>query len=239
MIGVIIAAGQGSRLKTVTKGIPKTLLYVNRKPIIQWIIDEASAVGIKRFIIVTGYEHERIEKYFLKKPNTSIELVYNPLWKKGNGISVFSSASKIGEEKFVLMMSDHIISRQIIKGIINEKEGKPVLAVERNLDKVFDMEDATKVLVDGKRIISIGKTLKRFNGVDTGLFVLDGLIFRALEKVIKEGKDSLSDGVSEMLENHCLNAYTVPDDAFWLDIDTEAALKRAVQMWRCNEKGLT
>jgi bifunctional UDP-N-acetylglucosamine pyrophosphorylase/glucosamine-1-phosphate N-acetyltransferase len=64
MLSVIIAAGKGERLYKVTKGTPKTLLVVNGKPIIQWIIDESYSSGVKEFLIVTGYKSEKIRDYF-------------------------------------------------------------------------------------------------------------------------------------------------------------------------------
>ena len=83
---VIIAAGEGSRLWTITGGENKTLLKLNGKTIIEQIIENASAVNIKDFVIITGYQHEAIEASIKSlNLNIGIAFVYNPDWKKANG----------------------------------------------------------------------------------------------------------------------------------------------------------
>ena len=140
MTGVIIAAGKGERLSNITGGKPKTLLVINGKPIIQWIVDELSASGVEKVLIVTGYQSEKIKHYFKINPHENIKFVYNNLWEKGNGISVLSVGKLVKKEsEFLLMMSDHLIGRKVIKDIIKEKKRCPLLAVEKKLGKVFDI----------------------------------------------------------------------------------------------------
>lgn len=232
MTGVIIAAGRGGRLSNVTGGMPKTLLLVNGKPIIQWIIDESYASGIKEFLVVTGYNSEKIRDYFNKNPRDNLTFIYNPLWERGNGISVLSVEKMIDRSKeFVLMMSDHLIEGGVINAIIKERRC-PLLAVEKNIDKVFDIMDATKVYIDNKRVISIGKDLKRFNGVDAGLFLLNDSIFHFLKKSIKKGEDSLTAGIQEMIKRHKLYTYSIPNEVYWIDVDSKESYNNAIQMWR-------
>ena len=54
---VIITAGEGSRLRTVTDGIHKTLLKLNEKTILERIIENACFAEIEHFVIITGYRH--------------------------------------------------------------------------------------------------------------------------------------------------------------------------------------
>jgi len=233
MTGVIIAAGRGGRLNKVSGGIPKTLLPINGKPILQWIIDESVNVGVSRFVIVTGYNGEKIEEYFRDNLNVDVKLLFNPLWEKGNGISVLSAETEvIGEECFLLMMSDHLIEREIIRGILNMKKDQPALAVEENLSKVFDLEDATKVYIENKEIVSIGKELKQYNGIDAGLFLLNRTIFRFLKKAVGKGKDSLTEGIKEMIKEYRLFPFSIPRERFWIDVDSEESYSVAKQMWR-------
>ncbi|MCK4235047.1 NTP transferase domain-containing protein [candidate division WOR-3 bacterium] len=233
MTGVIIAAGKGERLSNITGGKPKTLLVINGKPIIQWIIDELSASGVEKVLIVTGYQSEKIKHYFKINPHENIKFVYNNLWEEGNGISVLSVGKLVKKEsEFLLMMSDHLIGRKVIKDIIKEKKRCPLLAVEKKLGKVFDIDDATKVIIDNGKVISIGKELKKFNGVDAGLFLLDFSVFRFLKRSIKKGEDTLTGGIKKLIKQRELHSYSIPDDDYWIDIDSEDTYNKAMQMWR-------
>ncbi|TET19047.1 MAG: hypothetical protein E3J78_05725 [Candidatus Cloacimonadota bacterium] len=233
MKAVIIAAGMGGRLSNITNGMPKTLLEVNGKPIIQWIVDDLRLAGIETVIVVTGCESDRLQSYFENSPLDNLELIHNPQWRKGNGISVLIVEDFIGnDEVFILAMSDHLIDKNIFEHIVKEEKRYPLLAVERNLGNVFDVPDATKVWVEDKKIQSIGKQLPRYNGIDIGLFLLNGSFFQFLRKSIKEGRDTLTGGVQELMRNQDFHAYDIPDESFWIDIDSEETYNVAIQMWR-------
>ena len=60
---IIIAAGQGSRIRSVTNGIPKTLLKLKGKTLLDRLLENAISVGIKDAIIVTGYSSQDLETY--------------------------------------------------------------------------------------------------------------------------------------------------------------------------------
>jgi choline kinase len=95
------------------------------------------------------------------------------------------------------------------------------------------MDDATKVVRAADYVISIGKHLKRYDAVDTGMFLCSPAVFNALEAVITDGNCSLSDGMQHMASNRNLRAYDI-GDANWRDIDTPEMLDFAqVQLAPC------
>lgn len=73
---VIIAGGVGKRLHPLTENIPKPLIKINGKPIIEHIIDKAVSEGFRKFIISTGYMANKIEKYLKKGTDKEIEISY-------------------------------------------------------------------------------------------------------------------------------------------------------------------
>jgi len=88
------------------------------------------------------------------------------------------------------------------------------------------LDDATKVVRMGEHIISIGKNLKVYDAVDTGMFLCTPAIFDALDAVTKDGNCSLSDGMQYMASHKKLRAYDI-EDAMWQDIDTPEMLNFA------------
>ncbi len=233
MVGVIIAAGKGERLSKISKGIPKTLLKVKGKAMIQWIVEEATEAGVDNFIIITGFQNDRIKEYFEIEGSTNIKLVYNPHWERDNGLSVLTAEQEIdGEDDFLVMMSDHLIGREVIKGILKTKGKQALLAVEVNLQKVFDIKDATKVFIEDEEIISIGKNIKYYNGVDAGIFRLNKTVFKFLKKGVEQGKESLTEGIEEMMKEQKLCPFYIPEDSYWIDVDSGESYSDAKKKWR-------
>src|SRR5215469_5666883 len=102
-----------------------------------------------------------------------------------------------------------------------------VLAVDRNIDRVFDMDDATKVRLNGDRIVDIGKNLERYDALDTGMFHCDPILFQWLERSMKNGNCSLSDGMRLMAKNGTFKAFDI-GEGYWQDVDTPEAFEYAL-----------
>ena len=87
---VILAGGKGTRISEYTKSIPKPMVQIGSKPIIEHIINYYIKFGFKEFIITTGYKHKIIKNYFKKKKlpakidivNTGIETLTGLRLKK-------------------------------------------------------------------------------------------------------------------------------------------------------------
>ena len=110
--------------------------------------------------------------------------------------------------------------------------GEVVLAVDRKLDAIYDMDDATKVRLEGERIAEIGKELTDFNAVDTGLFACsDTLVARLSEVEARRGDCSLTDGMRALIGQGRLRALDI-GAAWWQDVDTPGALAHGIQLLR-------
>ena len=68
---VILAGGKGTRISEYTKIIPKPMVQIGSKPILQHIIDYYMRFGYKDFLIASGYKHSVINNYFKKKKDIS------------------------------------------------------------------------------------------------------------------------------------------------------------------------
>jgi len=225
---LIIAAGAGSRLNSAEKDIPKPLRVVAGLPLIKRIIMLAKKAGISEVVIVVGYEKDRIINT-LQQENLGVKLqfVENPDWQKPNGLSVLAAKPYL-QENFVLLMSDHIFDFNTLAALRQVPMGvqKAVLAVDYKLKSVFDMDDATKVIVQNNRIQKIGKTIDNYNAVDTGMFLVTPALFDALEEVKNERGCSLSDGIQLLANRGEMGAFDI-GGAYWQDVDTKPSLLHA------------
>lgn len=231
MKGLIIAAGRGSRLSG--KGDIKPLVQLCGVPIIERVIDRASKGGISGFVIVTGYRSETLTSYLndlaLQK-NITIELLFNDMWARGNGISVLRAKSLLGEN-FILLMSDHLFDPSTLTDLMksNIHEGQVVLAVDHNIEnnEYVDLDDVTRVLEEEGQIKAIGKHLDSFNAFDTGMFLCTPSLFEALEESLGfTGNESLSGGMEILSRKGCARTFDI-GGRFWIDIDDDEMFHRA------------
>lgn len=73
---VILAGGRGSRLRELTREVPKPLVRVQGKPLIRYIVDHYQNFGVQRFYVLAGYLGELIEEYFSKSNLEGVEVIF-------------------------------------------------------------------------------------------------------------------------------------------------------------------
>jgi choline kinase len=230
---VILAAGGGTRISSLTTGKPKSLMELGGRPIIEWVLEGLVGARIEEAVIVTGFGAKILRRSLGsgKRLGLKISYVHNRRWKQPNGLSLYAARKAIaGYEPFLVIMSDHLLPAGIIRKVAAARTPNCVLAVDTKIGSVFDIHDATKVRVVNGRPEAIGKKLHSYNAVDCGLFRFDARVFRALEKVFKTGRHSLTDGVKVLIAADELDVLPAGDDMLWIDVDTPRAYKQALRI---------
>lgn len=225
---LILAAGNGTRLRSVSGALPKPLVDFRGKPILEHVILRAHQAGIDKFVIVVGYRSDLIRTWFDGcSLGVSVTFVENPDYHKSNGISALKARNEI-HDNFLLLMADHIFEPDTARVLLKQRlaPGEVILAVDPNIDRIFDLDDATKVLRDGDRIVDIGKDIADYDALDTGMFLCSPSLFDRLESATKDGNCSLSDGMRQLAEERWLRALEI-GEANWQDVDTPEALAHA------------
>ena len=236
---LIIAAGEGSRL--ANRGDSKPLIPLLELPLIERVILTAKGAGLSDFYVVTGYNGEKLRNHldqFSQDKALEIHHLINEEWEKENGLSVLKAKGQI-EENFILLMSDHIFNESILTELLQEKvaDGEVILAVDYNLEnKIIDIDDVTKVLVDDKdRIVNIGKNIKEYNAYDTGIFFCSTALFEALEEGSTHNETSLSAGIKILAKKKKARIFDIKGN-YWIDVDDEIAFKKAEKILLSNLK---
>jgi UTP--glucose-1-phosphate uridylyltransferase len=112
---VFPVAGLGTRFLPATKAVPKEMLPVVDRPVIQHVVDEARSAGIEHFVFVTGRNKSAIEDHFDRQPE--LEATLSERGKKnelevlaeaplGLGHAVWCARDIIGDEPFALLLPD-------------------------------------------------------------------------------------------------------------------------------------
>ena len=225
---LILAAGNGTRIRAISGEFPKPLVDFRGKPIIEHVVQRAHRAGIEKFVIVVGYRSDLIRNWFEGRSlGVSVTFVENPDYHKANGISVLTAKNAI-QGNFLLLMADHLFELETAESLIGQPlaPDEVILAVDSDIDRVFDLDDATKVLTNGDRILDIGKEIPHYNALDTGMFLCSPAVFDRLEAATKDGNCSLSDGMRQLAKLRRLRAMEIGEGQ-WQDLDTPEALAHA------------
>ncbi|MCX9012928.1 MAG: NTP transferase domain-containing protein [Candidatus Methanoperedens sp.] len=223
MRALILAAGRGMRLQ---QAVPKPLTPFLGLTLIERIIQSLKQKGITEVVIVTGYlSSEVIEKLNESKTGIKLTFIENPEWEKGNGVSALRAKPVLENENFLLLMCDHLFYPDMLEPLSGGSD-KSAMWIDRDMDNVFDIDDATKVRLEGKVPGKIGKNLKDFDAVDCGIFYCTNEIFAALERTVSEGKFQLADAVQYLADKGRLDIVDATGK-FWIDIDTGKSLRYA------------
>jgi choline kinase len=230
-LALILAAGYGKRLATRSGELPKPLVHLHGKPLLEHVMRGARDAGIDRFVIALGYRGRLIQQWYESQPLRGVDVTWveNPEYHKANGVSALCAKPFI-HEPFLMMMADHVFDPATARALLRQPLGKEeiILAVDHKIDRVFDLDDATKVRLNRDRIVDIGKELQCYDALDTGMFHCDPVLFQWLERAMINSNCSLSDGMRLMGRNGTLKAFDIGDGQ-WQDVDTPEALECALQ----------
>ena len=228
--GVVLAAGGGSRLKSVTGVRPKVLLPVQGKRIIWYPIEAMAAAGVEQIAIVVGYLADEVMVALGDGSRFGVKLDYilNQDYDGGNAISVSKVKAWVAGESFVLCMGDHIIEPEMVSRLVNKSPFAETLCVDSVSAERHDLAEATKVMVDRSGdIIHIGKELVYWNALDTGVFLLTKKFLDAIDELSPQLgiHIEMSQVIQFMVSRGDHFATCDVSGCFWKDMDTEQDLE--------------
>ena len=232
MQGVILAAGDGGRLRPFTYRTPKPLIRLKDRPLISYPLTAMAEAGIREIGIVVGYRAEQIVEGLVgwAPDGVRLEFIHNPEFDGGNAVSVRAARDFAGGGPFMLAMSDHVIEPDVAIRLVEGCSHPALLGVDSAACMDGQLSDATKVLVDGDGYLRrIGKGLRRWNAVDIGVFVFQPSVFDTLDDLYEQEGAALElSRVMQHLANEPSGVTTRDiEGLFWTDIDTLADFKSA------------
>ena len=120
MKAIILAGGRGKRLRPITDKIPKPLIPINNKPLIERTIKYLKKYGITEIIISSGYKSNLIEKFLKKKKNFGCKIIFStektPL---GTGGAIKKALKHVNEKSFLVLNGD-IVTNIDLKKILKK-----------------------------------------------------------------------------------------------------------------------
>ena len=189
---IILAAGQGSRLLPLTQDLPKALLDIHGQTLIGRQIDAFAACGVKEFVVVIGFRPDLMEEALTRiarRNHVTVRTVYNPFYAVADNLASCWMARHEMDGDFIQVNGDNVF-RADLAGALLDAEGAPVIAAVAR-KRHYDADDM-KVVLDGDRVLRIGKQLplEEVNAEALGFYVFRGegprLYRETLEEMIRE-----------------------------------------------------
>jgi 2-aminoethylphosphonate-pyruvate transaminase len=218
---LILAAGTGVSIGE--DGVPNCLAQVGSASLLERTITLLLGVGIQQLAVTVGYGGAAVRRHVAtstRLPSGAkrrVTFFENPDWQGPNGMSVLSAQSFV-TERTLLVMSDQIAAPALLRelGALPAASGPTVLAVDRDLPRVFDIDDATKVRLAADHVTDIGKGLRAYDAVGTGLYVMAPSLCETLARL---SRPSLTEGVAAAARGGLVVGYDI-GAKLWQDVDT-------------------
>jgi len=203
MKAIFIAAGEGSRLENLTKDLPKPLVDINGKSIIERQIALLRKNNVNDVVVVTGYKKE---KFTFK----NIKYIHNPNFREQEQTgSLMAARSKIVGD-VLIMFGDILFEETILQQMLNSK-CDIVIAVDKNWEKSYEerpdnpKSEADKVLIKDDKVIQISAKNIKINNNDNDVGELLGLM-----KLSPKGSKILIEQYEKLENSHIGKFHDAP-----------------------------
>jgi len=210
---IILAAGEGTRLKPFTEDMPKVMLPIANKPILEYVVKALVENGISNIIMVVGYKKESIMNYFGEGRKWNANIVYAIQEKQlGTGHALLQAERHVKGREILILPGDNIIDKGSISKLISS-DGPCLIIDESELPSkygVVEMENdvVIKLIEKPERAES--------NLISTGIYKFEKEIFKIVRENVEAGENKLTDALQFFIENRKLKGIKV--DGQWKDI---------------------
>lgn len=182
MKAMILAAGKGTRLRPVTDYIPKPMVPLHGKPLLEWVILQLRSYGVTEYVLAISYLAEQIENYFGDGSRWGIKIAY------GRGTSPAGKAGEVwrcrdllqDEERFLVVPGDticHLNYRDFME-FHDRQEGMASVALSTR----YRLEVGLAEVDREGRITAFLEKANLNRPVSTGTYLLEAAIFPYIER---------------------------------------------------------
>jgi choline kinase len=230
MHAVILAAGDGGRLHPHTAGVPKPLLTLRGRPILNHVLDALDDGGVSDATVVVGYHGDQIRRALadLAPRGMRIGFAENPDYLLGNARSIWAARAAVAAAPgFLLAMGDHLVEPSMVAALAAGAAARCRLAIDRAAPADPRAAEATLARVRDGRVVDLGKGLRDWNALDTGLFWCAPRLFEAMTPQLRDGEAGAL--FAALAHAGQLDAVDVTGSR-WIDVDTEHDLRAAETM---------
>jgi len=211
---VILAAGEGHRMRPLTYTRPKVMLPIANRPILEHLLIEAAEAGIGEFIFIVGYHDEQIRSYFGNGDRWGVKIDYCTQRKQLGTADALRMVESLVDGDFLMVNGDIIVDREDISGLIRGNG---------NIMSITEVEDTRGlglVELDKDKVVRIYEKVEKAPSrmANTGLYRFTPDIFAAVSRTTKSprGEYEITDSLQMMIdEGQTISCQKIEQ---WLDL---------------------
>lgn len=174
---IILAAGEGQRLRPFTRLIPKVMLPVAGKPILAYVVEALARNGVRRLVIVVGYRKEHVQDYFGSGKNLGVEITYVTQPKQLGTAHALMQARELADERFLVVAGDNVIDPDAIAPLVTAAGSTMLIRAQDDVSKY-----GAVTVQDGLVREVIEKPAEKASGlVSTGIYALGREVFSFMD----------------------------------------------------------
>jgi mannose-1-phosphate guanylyltransferase len=208
---LILAGGEGRRLRPLTNDKPKPLIELGGKPIIEWQIEWMKKYGIGSFVISAGYMKDKLIEYLGNGSKLAVDIEFviedEPL---GTGGAIKNCEGPLSSEQNFVVANGDIITNFNLGSLINLHKDAATISLTP-LKSTYGIVDT-----DGNKVVGFReKPLIKDHWLNAGIYVMSKSIFEYLPK-----KGSLEQETFPVLASKGLLNAMKFNDVYWISVDT-------------------
>ncbi len=181
MKAVILAAGEGSRMRPLTYNRPKVMIPIANKPILEHLLIEVAKAGVREFILIVGYHDEQVRDYFGNGDKWDVKVDYCTQRKQLGTADALKAVAGMVDGNFLMINGDIIVLRKDIDKLIGQNDNTMGVIESHN------GEDLGFVELKKGRVIRIHEKVSKPPSrlANAGLYLFTQEIFDAISQTPK------------------------------------------------------
>jgi glucose-1-phosphate thymidylyltransferase len=190
---VILAAGEGQRLKPFTTLKPKVMLPIANKPILQYVLEALAQNGVFQVVIIVGYRKEQVQDYFGSGEKFGVDISYVVQEQQLGTGHALKQVKDMAERRFIVLSGDNIIEPDTLSSFTEAEAGSILLKEQGNTSKYGVVTVRDGLVVDIVEKPEKAESLL----VNTGIYVFDRQFFSFVEEevdLVQALKNGLNEG---------------------------------------------
>ena len=214
MKAVLLAAGEGNRMRPLTQNRPKVMLPIANKPLVEHLLIEVKAAGIKDFIFIVGYCDEQVRSYFGNGEKWGVNILYSEQRKQLGTANAIGMVEHMLDGNFIVANGDIVAGREDIKRLLENKNNT------MSVIEVKDPEGLGIVELDKDRVIGIYEKARKPPTLmaNAGLYLFTTQVFDAISRTAKSprGEYEITDSLQLLMDSE--QGLHYQEITSWLDV---------------------
>jgi UDP-N-acetylglucosamine diphosphorylase/glucosamine-1-phosphate N-acetyltransferase len=216
MKAVILAAGEGTRMRPLTRNRPKVMLSIGNRPLLEHVIRQVSSAGIKECILVVGYHGDTICDYFNDGSEFGLNIHYIIQEERLGTAHAIGTVRSLIDGRFLVLNGDVMITSAQIKALLSHDEPVVMAAQQVNNPSQYGVLE-----INGDYVVRIHEKPENppTNLANAGIYLFDPGVFASIDRtsISSRNEYDITSTIFDMIDSNVRVGYHIITEK-WLDI---------------------